>query len=557
MRPAAQTTVTLALLTALAGCPALGQLDSQYDAGTADQHAPDGAPLADGSKHDAGHDAARDADATVVDAAKDTGEFSGSCATSPVFADDFSAPSAPGAGYTTIPQPWFRAPGTFTATWPPGPGQDRAYALIGGSYVDFDVTIEAHSIGGDGFGLVYATSGIGDGYAILVHPNEYHGIYFKRLIPNDNDDNISSVVLPVIDPSSPFTLHVQRTSAQVSITLTSPALPAQVTLTGVEDGAPTVGRLGLIMSPTDQVSTNLEGAVFTDFVVRTATCASTSDTDAGDDAADAGSPDTGALAVVPYSNGSGAPGPGGTNADGHAWTMIFDDEFDGSSLDSSKWAPGWYASDPATSITDPVNPSAACLNPANVSVVGGSLRLAMTSGSCTSESGMSYSYATGQVTTAPSGGTAGTLFDYLHGYMEARVFLPGSGSIDNWPAFWATGVVTGTPNTWPATGEIDVMEGLGGGSYGHWHGPTPGSPGTDDSFGVSPASPSSFTGWHVYGATWTPSGITWYYDGVDIGSGTPAQATSTPMYILLGNQANTSGPATPGIEQVDYVRVWQ
>jgi beta-glucanase (GH16 family) len=271
----------------------------------------------------------------------------------------------------------------------------------------------------------------------------------------------------------------------------------------------------------------------------------------------AATPEAAAPTLAPYSSGASAPGPGPTNGNGDAWTLKFDDEFDGSSLDTSKWAPGWYATDPATSITDPVNPTEACLNPANVSVGSGVLSLTMASGTCVSESSKTYSYSTGQVTTAPSGGDDGILFDFLHGYMEARVDLPGSGSIANWPAFWATGVITGSPNYWPATGEIDALEGLGGGAYGHWHGPTPGAPMTDDSFGVSPTTPNSFTGWHVYGVAWTSSVITWYYDGVAIGSGTPAEVTSTPMYILLVNQANASGPVITGTMHVDYVRVWQ
>lgn len=278
--------------------------------------------------------------------------------------------------------------------------------------------------------------------------------------------------------------------------------------------------------------------------------------DTGVEARDTGAPETGTTtAPVPYSGG--AQGPGTTDSSGNPWKLIFDDEFNGTSLDASKWAPGWYASDPATSITDPVNVTEACYNPANVSVSGGYLHLALTSGACKSESGKTYSYSTGNITTAPSGGGSGVLFDFLHGYMEARISLPGSGSIDNWPAFWSTGITTGTPNYWPATGEIDVLEGLGGGAYGHWHGPTPGAPSTDDSFGVGPSSPDSFTGWHVFAAEWTSSTITWFYDGLKIGSGTPAEATTTPIYLLLVNQANSSGSVSPGTMLVDYVRVWQ
>ena len=131
--------------------------------------------------------------------------------------------------------------------------------------------------------------------------------------------------------------------------------------------------------------------------------------------------------------------------------------------------------------------------------------------------------------------------------MEARCSLPNSGAINNWPAFWATGIATGAPGTWPATGEIDVVEGLSAGAYGHWHGPTPGTPSQDDSFGVTPTAPNSFTGWHVYGAERTSSTITWYYDGIAIGSrNARAQTTATPMFLLLTYQANATGPVATG-----------
>ena len=57
------------------------------------------------------------------------------------------------------------------------------------------------------------------------------------------------------------------------------------------------------------------------------------------------------------------------------------------------------------------------------------------------------------------------LFSFTYGYMEARIWLPGSGEIADWPAFWADG------QNWPTDGENDVLEGLGGQACAHFHNP--------------------------------------------------------------------------------------
>jgi beta-glucanase (GH16 family) len=62
-------------------------------------------------------------------------------------------------------------------------------------------------------------------------------------------------------------------------------------------------------------------------------------------------------------------------------------------------------------------------------------------------------------------------------------------------------------------------------------------------------------GWHTFAANWEPGIITYYYDGVDIGSVTSG-ITSAPMFLVLDYDAEISGQA-PATMKVDYVRVWQ
>jgi hypothetical protein len=242
-------------------------------------------------------DAAHDAPSASCDGrGADAAEFAGSCATCPVFADNFSAAHAPG-GYTTINGTWVRSSGTYTVTWPDesDPELIRAYALIDGDYGDFDVTIEGHSISGDGFGLIYAATSVGDGYAVIIHPEEYDGLYFKQLHPVcgtllEGDNNIGSVTFPALsDPAAPFTLHVVRMvgdagMGNVTASLSSPALSQTYTLNAAEQGPPHTGPLGLVWSPTS----SLEGAVFTGFTVTTASCVLTTPRDASCVGSDSG-----------------------------------------------------------------------------------------------------------------------------------------------------------------------------------------------------------------------------------------------------------------------------
>lgn len=144
----------------------------------------------------------------------------------------------------------------------------------------------------------------------------------------------------------------------------------------------------------------------------------------------------------------------------------------------------------------------------------------------------------------------GSNFLQAYGYFEARMYLPGSaGKINNWPAFWANGNHS-LCGTWPCAGEMDIMEGLGGGvaSY-HFHSPTTNAGGYPT---------GDYTGWHIFAAHWEPGLVKYYYDGVLVGSSTLG-VTSAPMYLVLNNGISTQhgGPlSVPSTVLVDYVHVY-
>jgi beta-glucanase (GH16 family) len=244
--------------------------------------------------------------------------------------------------------------------------------------------------------------------------------------------------------------------------------------------------------------------------------------------------------------GPNTPEPSG---DPGSWRLVFDDEFAGTSLDPLYWSTGWFGS----GITGTVAGASEndCYDPAQVVEANGELDLNLVARQETCD-GTTKDYATGFVTTDG-------LFSYTYGFVEARIWLPGSGSVADWPSFWLDG------QNWPTDGELDVVEGLGGEACAHWHGPTGNGQGFAPNGGTGCPSGTFAGGWHTFGADWEPGIVTWYYDGHDIGcvesSGSacgPFNSTITgdPMYMILGLGAGSSTIA-PASQRVDYVRAWQ
>ena len=237
---------------------------------------------------------------------------------------------------------------------------------------------------------------------------------------------------------------------------------------------------------------------------------------------------------LPRKQAPRTPTPTGVGGD---WKLTFDDEFDGTSLDTAKWSTGWYGS----GITPPVDSKEIdCYDPAQVTEGGGTLDLTLIRKS--EDCGISDPvYTAGLVSTQGK-------FSFTHGFIEARVWLPAAagnpGEVANWPGVWTDG------HSWPEDGEIDIAEGLHGEMCAHFHGPA-------DPSGVRVGCPAGTYagGWHTFAADWEPGSVTYYYDGADIGSVTSG-ITSAPMFLILSYMAGKPYQA-PDTMRVDYMRVWQ
>lgn len=226
-------------------------------------------------------------------------------------------------------------------------------------------------------------------------------------------------------------------------------------------------------------------------------------------------------AVVTTTAGVQPDGPPG------AWTPAFDDEFNGTSLDRTKWSPCWFYPTCGSQ-------NNAGTNPANVSVSNGNLVLTLAS----SASGAS-------VSTNPSGGTSPG-FQFQYGVVEARIWFPGDGShCYNWPAWWTDG------QSWPTNGENDIAEVLGGDMTVNYH---------SSSGNFQEAIPSGYWcgGFHTYTLDRMAGHSYVYYDGTLVKSYTTDDG-GAPQYVIVNVGASSDHPAygTASQVRVDYVRAWR
>lgn len=155
---------------------------------------------------------------------------------------------------------------------------------------------------------------------------------------------------------------------------------------------------------------------------------------------------------------------------------------------------------------------------------------------------------------------------FQYGVIEARIQNPAGGA--NWPAFWMLGTDI-TSVGWPASGEIDSMEGhsasLVSGAI-HW------SNGGSDAYAAGSQSGASFTNdFHTYSVYWLENYIALYVDGTKILERTNltldqpgAWAFNHPFFVILNNAISPAGGFSDAYDgwsstqmKVDYVRYYQ
>ena len=254
-----------------------------------------------------------------------------------------------------------------------------------------------------------------------------------------------------------------------------------------------------------------------------------------------------------------APGCQGTTPLGlpGAWTCTFDDEFNGSTLDTNSWVPQ------VTAGSGYLNGATACYvdNPDTISVSGGYLNLSVRQVSpftCPDGSdSFTTSYEAGMVSTYG-------LFDQTYGAYEVNAKLPPSVVAGLQETLWLY-PQTLSYGAWPASGEIDFAEfysdfpGLDV-PYVHY------SASSTDLNATSYDCLMNQNAFNTYGVDWTPTSITVLYNGtpclVDYPT-TGSEPFDQPFFIALTQALGTGTDAfvpnvtqLPATTQVDWVRAW-
>jgi beta-glucanase (GH16 family) len=236
------------------------------------------------------------------------------------------------------------------------------------------------------------------------------------------------------------------------------------------------------------------------------------------------------------------PGPARAQ-DKPGWDLTFDDEFEGGTLDLSKWQRRYkWGESVVNGELEAYVDDAFTLQNGVLSIVGQQQQ--------GQYAGMTLNYTSGIICS---------VLEQQYGYFEARLKMPlGQGY---WPAFWLLGA-----NGTTGVNEIDIHEYLGktpntvymtvhwGQSYSVGH----------MSDGMSYTGPDFSADYHVFGLEWDADKIIWSIDGVERFRHTGAGVPQVKMYIILNLAIGGTWPGPPdattpfpGLYDVDYVRAYQ
>jgi beta-glucanase (GH16 family) len=255
-------------------------------------------------------------------------------------------------------------------------------------------------------------------------------------------------------------------------------------------------------------------------------------------------------------------------ADGTPWVCTFDDEFDGTTLNTSNW-------NVVQTATSGYHSGSECYvnSPNNVSVSGGTLNLTLIK-----TAPFTCKSLTGNYTTDYTAGAVNTdlNFSQTYGYFEVKAKFPAATIKGLQTSLWLWPVNdTKYGSTWPASGEIDIAE---------WYSEYPnlaipyihynpkGGASADPNVTNDYCSVTDTNGFNTYAVVWTTTTLTMLIDGQTCVTDTwnPAAPEVKPdpfnmpffinltsaMGVVTNSPAANIGNDLPATSNIDWVRVW-
>ena len=182
------------------------------------------------------------------------------------------------------------------------------------------------------------------------------------------------------------------------------------------------------------------------------------------------------------------------------WRIVFEDNFEGSALDTSKW--NIQTGDGCPELCGWGNNELQIYGADNISFADGLLNI-------TGRRENDGSYTSARINTRGK-------FDFRYGRVEVRARIPSGLGI--WPAIWMLHSNEGIYGPWPWGGEIDIMEafnyGVGGNATTstatHYGLPIPPYHGTSSRTDLAASADVNF---HVYALEWERDQLRFYIDG--------------------------------------------
>lgn len=241
------------------------------------------------------------------------------------------------------------------------------------------------------------------------------------------------------------------------------------------------------------------------------------------------------------------------------WKLVWSDEFDGASIDTSKWnfeIDGKGGGNGEMEYyTD---------KPENAHVENGNLIITAIKDGTDAE-GRKHKFTSARMTTKGK-------FSCKYGRFEARIKMPTGRGV--WPAFWLM-PEDSVYGGWASSGEIDIVEEVGDKpnvAFGtiHYGDKWPGNTHTGDKYTLPSGDLSD--DFHIYAVEWEEGVIRWYFDNQLYQTQTKWYTKAAPFpapfdqkfFVILnfavgGAWPGKPAPSTPFPQsmQVDYVRVYQ